>query len=234
MCSECSSHRDRVTQRRPRWHPGARAPLHQRRILSATAPCSYVPRPIPPSPSPESEPGCTAQSRASAIQLACAQCCTVVAEAQYMWCIASCAGFGCEHDDPDSPGTRRRPAVVQVQERGQSESHPRRSFSEQGRSWGREDSVAPRLVALTAASGRYPRLVRTGPSEPALGRTRSGLQAAAHGAAAAVARDAHGGSGCGVVGHVWAHPCHICTATWLAAATRALSLGSPLPHLHRN
>jgi hypothetical protein len=89
-------------------------------------------------------------------------------------------------------------------------------------------------VAPTSASGRYPRLVRTGPSEPALGRTRSGLQAAAHGAAAAFARDAHGGSGCGAVGHVWAHPCHICTATWLAAATRALSLGSPLPHLHRD
>ena len=175
-----------------------------------------------------------AQSRASALQLACAQCCIVVAEAQCMRCIASCAGFGCEHDDPDSPGTRRRPAVVQVQERGQSESHPRRSFSALGRSWGREDSVAPRLVAPTAASGRYPRLVRTGPSEPALGRTRSGLQAATHGAAAAFARDAHGGSGCGAVGHAWAHPCHICTATWLAAATRALSLGSPLPHLHRD
>ena len=34
-----------------------------------------------------------AQSRASALQLACAQCCIVVAEAQFMRCIASCAGF---------------------------------------------------------------------------------------------------------------------------------------------
>jgi hypothetical protein len=66
MCSECSSHRDRVTQRRPRWHPGARAPLQQRHILSATAPCLYVPRPIPPSPCPEPEPGCSAIARIGA------------------------------------------------------------------------------------------------------------------------------------------------------------------------
>ena len=32
----------------------------------------------------------------------------------------------------------------------------------------------------------------------------------------------------------WAHPCHICTGTWLAHATSAPGLGPTLPHLHRD